>query len=91
MTEKLVTMSAADLVLKVRSEITIKGGWLTIRTEWHRQCRDRYDIALRRLDSPIKLLGWLSHLSQKVWFDRRLCRELTDKVSHHFGWRIHPV
>lgn len=50
-----------------------------------------YNIDLARIDSPLKLVGWLHHLSEKVWFDQTYCRQLIQVVCCHFGWDIHKL
>lgn len=50
-----------------------------------------YNIDLARIDSPLKLVGWLHHLSEKVWFDQTYCRQLIQVVCYHFGWDIHKL
>ena len=47
-----------------------------------------YDVALDRIDSPLKLLGWVEHLSGKGWMKALDIRELVIIVSSHFGWDI---
>ena len=47
-----------------------------------------YEFALDRIDSPLKLLGWVEHLSGKVWMKSLDLRELIIAVSEHFGWDI---
>ena len=52
-----------------------------------------YSIAWARIDTPTKLLAWLSHLgSTKTWpgiTPRRMAR-LIAVLDRHFGWEVRP-
>ena len=48
-----------------------------------------YWIAEDRLDTPEKLLGWVQHLSGKIWMNPLRIRRLVEKVSSRFGWKIY--
>jgi hypothetical protein len=61
-------------------------GWVQIKTAWHRAHGDTYEFELRRADTPLKLLEWLHHLSEKCWFDWQVARELIELVGDHYGW-----
>jgi hypothetical protein len=85
------TLSWADLAERYPApgpRITIRGGYLTIRTEDHLQHGDEYAFELKRIDTPMKLLEWTHHLAGKGWCDAFLTRELIEKVCKHFGWNL---
>lgn len=71
-----------------RPAVKIAGGYVTLKTDWHRKRGDDYPVALDRIDTPEKLVVWLHHLAEKLWFDGLTCRELVEKVSDHFGWSL---
>lgn len=47
-----------------------------------------YVIDLRRIDSPIKLLHWVRHLSEKTWMGRLETRLFISTVAEYFGWEL---
>jgi hypothetical protein len=51
-------------------------------------CED-YHITKGRIDTPMKLLHWVHHLTCKRWFSAQLVEELTREVCRHFGWYLY--
>ena len=47
-----------------------------------------YEFALDRIDSPIKLLGWIRHLNEKTWFTGPCANRLIDAIYKHHGWQF---
>jgi hypothetical protein len=47
-----------------------------------------YDIALERIPDKAALLGWVYHLSEKVWVDSDLLREFIERVCAAKGWKL---
>jgi hypothetical protein len=82
---ELKFIRASDIPRR-RPAIKVTQDWVTIKTEWHREYGDVYEFTTERIDTPLKLLGWVHHLSMKCWFDGATCRELIDDVCDHFGW-----
>jgi hypothetical protein len=48
-----------------------------------------YTIDVDRIDTPEKLAGWIYHLSEKIWFERELCRRLTHLCDEHFDMKLY--
>ncbi len=69
-----------------RVKVKITNRWLSIYPVEKRF--GPYEFALDRIDSPLKLLGWVEHLSGKVWMEALDLRALIIAVSEHFGWDI---
>jgi hypothetical protein len=83
---ELVTRPLSEVPPR-RPTVEIVGRCVHIRTDWHRQllAPRSYDIPLEALDTPLKLLARVHHLSGKVWFDHHVCRDLVSLVAGHFG------
>jgi hypothetical protein len=71
-----------------RLTVTIKGRYVCIRSDWHLKHKNvgTYDIALRNIDTPVKLPRWLHYLSEKVWLKPKVTHDLITVVAGHFGW-----
>ncbi len=85
---ELMTKTLADFLPTRKPRVKISRGYVSIRTEWHVKHYDSYDFKLGRIDTPQKLLGWVHHLTEKVWFDRLVARELIEKVADRFGFDL---
>jgi len=48
-----------------------------------------YWFHVSRVDTPIKLLGWVHHLLEKKWMDTSHARWFIASVTAHFGWNIY--
>lgn len=70
-----------------KPSVKLTSKWVTIKTEWHGK-HDSYHFALNRIDTRMKLLHWVRHLTGKVWFDQGVTCELIEKVCNHFGWDL---
>jgi hypothetical protein len=84
--KKLVVSSGADIKPEPRVKIKITKRWLIIYPVEKRF--DPYEFTLDRIDSPLKLLGWVEHLSGKVWMKALDLRDLIIAVSQYFEWDI---
>ena len=80
--------SLADRYPPRQPSIAIRGESLIIKTPWHRERGGDYAFGLERIDTHLKLLHWVHHLTAKIWFDRFIERELIEKVCSHFGWNL---
>ena len=47
-----------------------------------------YDIPFSRLKSPIQLLDWTCHLSEKNWVDADLLGRFIETVATFKGWEV---
>lgn len=47
-----------------------------------------YAIAWEELNKPMKVLKWMRHLTNKVWFTVEMSAAFMDVVSDHFGWSV---
>lgn len=47
-----------------------------------------YCVEWYRLDTPLKLMRWIRHLSGKRWFTPEMCADLIDATAAHFGWEV---
>lgn len=79
--------SFADYKPEPRIKIKFTKRWLSIYPVEKRF--GPYQFALDRIDTPLKLLGWVHHLTEKVWMESLDLRELIEAVADHFGWNIH--
>jgi hypothetical protein len=87
---KLAWICAADMDdTEPPPVVHIKGKYVVVETAWHKKCRDRYAIELDRTDTSLRLLDWVQHLTEKVWFDAQVARELIGKVCEHYDWNLH--
>lgn len=45
-----------------------------------------YDVAVERVDTPLKLLAWVDHLARKPWMDKARLREFIQvaAAAHNF-------
>jgi hypothetical protein len=50
-----------------------------------------YEIEVSRINTPEKLAGWIDHLSEKIWFERELCRRLTRLCDEHFDMKLEEL
>ena len=50
-----------------------------------------YEFEVDRCNTPLKLLGWVYHLSEKTWATKDVLSMFILVVSEHFGWEIHSV
>ena len=50
-----------------------------------------YVIELGRINSPEKVLGWILHLSDKMWVTKETLHDLTKVVSDHFKFKVHGM
>ena len=48
-----------------------------------------YEIGLDRIPTPLALLNWIHHLSQKSWFTTFQAYHLIDKICDIKGWDHH--
>ena len=72
-------VNGRDIKPEPRVRVVIVKGWFTIHpVERH---FPRYDFALDRIDTPIKLLGWVEHLAGKTWMAPLDLRLLVAAVS----------
>jgi hypothetical protein len=74
-----------------RPEVTVDAKWITIVTEWHRERGPQhcYDFRTERCATPLELLGWVCHLSIKVWADGEVLRVFAHKVCAYYGWKMY--
>jgi len=47
-----------------------------------------YIIEMKRCNSASKLLGWIHHLSEKIWFDVKIMRRFITIVSENSNIEI---
>lgn len=47
-----------------------------------------YDVELRRVDTPLKLLAWVDHLTPKPWMDKARLREFIRVAATAHGFTI---
>jgi hypothetical protein len=59
--------------------VTIADGYLTL----HGPCD--YDIELDRIDTPERILAWVTHLSAKTWVEPWMLRRLIQVAMRHIG------
>lgn len=50
-----------------------------------------YEISLDRIATPIKLVGWIEHLSEKNWMTKILVIEFIRRVCLIKGWKQHGI
>jgi hypothetical protein len=80
---KLLFQTGRGPVRKPVVKVTKK--WVTVNIQYP------YDIRIDRIDTPLKLLNWVEHLSHKTWMDGPSMAEFVQKVCRHFGWDLfHP-
>lgn len=48
-----------------------------------------YTFNLARVKTPLDLLGWIDHLTEKTWMDRARIHEFVIKVAAYKGWELH--
>lgn len=65
-------------------KMVIEDGYLTIK---HRKGFD-YDIALERIDSYKKIVGWIAHLNEKTWFTQDVLSCFLNIINGHFDGMI---
>ena len=63
------------------NEVSISNGFLVI----HVENRFTYDIELTRIKTPLDIVKWIVHLSQKNWCDRRTINYFANVAMHHLG------
>lgn len=42
---------------------------------------DGYSVPISRCDTPEKILDWTSHLIEKAWFTRKMCKDFISLAS----------
>jgi hypothetical protein len=42
-----------------------------------------YEISLKRMDTPEKILSWVRHLGEKNWVTAPLLKEIVMKATRH--------
>jgi hypothetical protein len=47
-----------------------------------------YLFELARIPTPLHLLQWVHHLSEKTWMDRERIHEFIGKVAAYQGWEL---
>ena len=53
------------------ARIVMDESYLTINVDDHYQ----YEIALNRINNPVKILQWVIHLTEKTWMTTELMRQ----------------
>ena len=53
------------------TRIVVDESYLTINVDDHYQ----YEIALDRINNPVKILQWVIHLTEKTWMTTELMRQ----------------
>ena len=66
-----------------------EGGGELLLTE--KGTKSSYPIPYDRVETPLQLVGWLDHLLEKAWFDKRGARELIRLICEGRGWEYHDA
>lgn len=60
--------------------------------EWGISLRDGsvcgYQIEWPQIDTKLKLLGWIRHVSEKSWATASMVSEMIDAVCTHWIWSV---
>lgn len=77
---KRVTVSAADLMLSERREpfVVLNDGYYIFRKYARRAT---YDVEEDRIRTPLHLVQWIRHLSEKSWFTGSHAIDLIDACA----------
>ncbi len=54
----------------------------------HIRLNDYYDIEWERINTPMKLVVWVQHLTSKHWMGYGDMKDFIQTVSDHFGWEV---
>lgn len=71
--------------MKEKKGVYIEGNYLILNVRYP------YDIALSRIDTPIKAHEWMVHLLEKNWITREILFEMVDILQNHFGYNLHNM
>ena len=65
-----------------------------LKVDSKRKCyvfNGHYDIGFDQVDNPMKLIHWLHHMTEKVWFNSDVCNYFIECVARQNGWDIFNV
>jgi hypothetical protein len=73
-----------------RPMVRIRGRYVHVISKWHLQPGrpSNFQIDLDDVDSSVKLLDVIHHLSGQPWFDAASLRALIVAVCRHFRWEL---
>lgn len=73
---------------KMKRCLSVEENYVVLR-DWREESGFTYDIEWDRLKTPLELLGWVSHLSQKNWLCLIQLGRFVDLVASRNKWNIH--
>lgn len=68
----------------------IDGNEMGLRYFGPEEDENRYPLYLDEIDTPLKLLWQIEHLSEKTWMSNRRYKTLIQVATSHFGWSDAP-
>ena len=83
--EKIQIKSITELMeMKYESKVKCDGKWITLLND-----HGGYDIELSRCNTAAAILGWVAHLSAKIWVDTQMLGEFVRQAAKKADLKIY--